>query len=448
MITLHGKSQRFCGGMGRRDFLRIGGLGVGGLGLADVLRLRAESPRREYKSVIMIVLTGGPSHIDLYDLKPDAPVEYRGELKPIRTSVPGFDISELLPLQAKIAQKFAVIRSLAFRTRPPRDHDIHELFSGFVSGDRRPPLGSVVSRLRGDISGALPSYVSMGGYIDGCAKVRPPEEPQYAGLAHAPFMTTGRESADMHLAADVNLARLGDRRELLRTFDDMRRDFAVRGELAGCDEFTRRALTMITAPVVRDAFDLSREPDRLRESYGPDLRGFSAPWTASKFILARRLVEAGVPVVTLCYGNWDHHGVRSNGPGGGIYERLREEAPRFDRAFHALITDLDQRGILNDVAVVVWGEMGRTPRINQQSGRDHWQESGCALLAGGGLKVGQVIGATDRNAVVPRTTPITPQHVLATLYRLLGIDTAATIPNFSGRPMHLLDDREPVAELL
>lgn len=457
MLAIDYGRNRMCDGIGRRDVLRVGALGFGGLMLPDLLRLQAQAAttpssngtaKRRPKSVIMIALAGGPSHVDLYDMKPHSPVEYRSEFRPIATDLPGFEISELLPRQACIADKFAVIRSMVFRTRPPRDHDIHECFSGYHSDDKRPPLGAVFSRLRGDTSGALPPYVGMGGYIDGCSKVRPPEAPEFAGASHAPFLTSGREFVDMKL--EIPAARLGDRKQLLRSLDGLRRNMETRSELTGLDAFTRRAFDMIASPAVREAFDATLEPASVRESYGPDVPGMFVEWKPSKLLLARRLVEAGVPVVTLCFGNWDHHGVLSGAnPRAGIFERLKvEAAPIWDRAFSALITDLDQRGLLDDVAVVAWGEMGRTPRINRQAGRDHWQESGCALVAGGGFKTGQTIGATDRLGARPDTKPITPQNVLSMLYTHLGIDPATTLIDGSGRPIHILDDRDPVSELL
>jgi uncharacterized protein (DUF1501 family) len=243
----------------------------------------------------------------------------------------------------------------------------------------------------------------------------------------------------------MTLEKLTDRKQLLRSFDTLRRDLDdVRGSLAGMDAFTAQALDMITTGKARDAFDLNREPDRVRQKYG---RG-------SEYLLARRLVEAGVPVVTLtpqnhgvaqkCNGQWDHH--------DHIFECLRVVLPQLDRSIHALITDLHERGLDKDVGVVVWGEMGRTPRVGTQrgtvGGRDHWPQSGFALLAGGGLNTGQVVGATDLRGERPKGIPYTPQNVLATLYHVLGIDPVTTLPDHTGRPIYLLDDREKVAELV
>jgi hypothetical protein len=432
MLTFWGSDRsRTCDGVSRRDFLKVGALGLSGLTLADLLRLRAgAAPGGPKKSVVMVYLYGGPSHIDTYDLKPDAPAEYRGEFKPIATNVPGFDICELMPLQAKIADKLALIRNMKFN---PNFHDPVELFSGFrkpgiLTPAVRPDLGSVVSYLRRGGAQVLPPYVALdkragGEFLNG---------PAYLGHAHK-FFVAGEELEALQPARDVTLDRLEGRRGLLRTFDGLRRS-------------VDRALDMITSSQVRDAFDVTREPERVRSHYGANV----------KLLRARRLVEAGVPVVTLtlslgydvnaCKAGWDTH--ENNFP------CLRRMVPRLDHGVHALVTDLHERGLDKDVAVVVWGEMGRHPMIgaggmSTPTGRDHWVQSGFALLAGGGLKTGQVIGATTARAERPRDTAYTPQHVLATLYHVLGIDAAnTTVPDRSGRPIYLLDAPEKVTELV
>jgi hypothetical protein len=439
MLTICGRSAgTFCDGMTRRGFLKVGALAVGGLTLADLLRLRANGALRAgspHKAVIMVYLNGGPSHIDLYDLKPDAPTEYRGEFKPIRTNVPGFDICELMPLQAKIADKLAIVRNMQFRQQ---GHTPPELYTGFVQGDR-PSIGSVVSKLRADaaIRDGLPPYVYLGdaNYVG---------RPGFLGKAHEAYIP-GPRAANLGLAREMTLDRLADRRQLLRAFDDLRRDLDdARGSLAGADAFTSQALEMITTDKARDAFDIGKEPESVRARYG----------AGTEFLQARRLVEAGVPIVTLtprnrkpgekCNGEWDHH--------DHIFRCLRAVVPQLDRSIHALVTDLHERGLAGDVAVVVWGEMGRTPRVGAQrgttGGRDHWPQAGFALLAGGGLQTGQVVGATDPRGERPKGRPYTPQNVLATLYHVLGIDPATTLPDHQGRPVYLLDDRDKVAELV
>jgi hypothetical protein len=437
MLTIFGSKQRLCDGVSRRDFLRVGGLTVGGLTLADLLRLKAQgaSAGESGKAVIMVYLNGGPSHVDLYDMKPDAPVEIRGDFKPIRTNVSGFDICELMPLQATIADKLAIIRSMKFEQQ---GHTPPELFTGFLKGNR-PSIGSVVSKLRADagVRNGMPPYVYLGdaNYVGA---------PGFLGKAHEAYIPGGK-AANLGRPRELTLDQLDDRRKLLKSFDGLRRELDdARGSLEGMDAFTAQAMEMIASNKARDAFDVSKEPEAVREKYGKGV----------EFLQARRLVEAGVPVVTLtprnhnpgpmCNGEWDHH--------DHIFRCLRAVVPQFDRSIHALITDLEQRGLYKNVVVVVWGEMGRTPRVGTQrgttAGRDHWPQAGFCLVAGGGLQMGQVIGSTDPRGERPKGRPYTPQNVLATIYHVLGIDPVSTLPDHQGRPVYLLDDREPVAELI
>lgn len=426
----------------RRNFLQIGTLGLGGLTLADLLRLSAaasqqrDMPRPRPKSVIMIWLYGGPSHIDTYDLKPDAPPEYRGEFKPIRTNVPGFDICELLPLQARIVDKFALVRNMKFQNFPRDDHSRIELQTGYFTG--RPTFGSVVSRLRHEagLPGMLPPYVSLSFTApdaNAADSERMAEDPSYTGAAHGPFTPGGPGGDNLQLSKQVTLERLHERKSLLAAFDQARRD--VDANIAGYDAFTARALEMMVTPKAREAFDVAQEPDRLRGRYGE---------RSQYLLLARRLVEAGIPVVTVKWANsqiWDTH--NSN------FKMLRELLPVYDQGLTALIEDIHERGLEQDVMVVVWGEMGRTPKVNGAGGRDHWTNAGFSLLAGGGLRTGQVIGATTARGEQPKGLPYTPQNVLATIYRHLGIDPGRTqLTDFSGRPRDLLDDPRPIPELL
>lgn len=257
-------------------------------------------------------------------------------------------------------------------------------------------------------------------------------------------MPSGPALRDLRLPAGVNNERLSERRTLLATFDRLRREVDIQGNGAGTDVFTTRALDLVTSPRVRDAFDVSREPETVRSAYGSPVAG--RPTVNPMMLLqARRLVEAGVPVVTLAFGGWDHHSATGEPP---IFTSLRSLLPVYDQALAALVNDLHQRGLSDDVAVVVWGEFGRTPRISTRGGRDHWPPAGSVLFAGGGLRTGQVIGATDRRAERPTTIPIGPQQVLATLYHALAIDPAITLPNQQGRPMYLLDDCRPIRELI
>ena len=465
MLTVWGAKERgFCDSVSRRDFLRVGALGMGGLGLADVLRLQAQGAptgRRSGgspKAVIMVVLPGGPSHIDMYDLKPEAPAEYRGEYRPIQTNVPGIDICELLPRQAEIAEKFALVRS--FKVKEDLQHALHEVYTGFPGepnmafpGGRalRPAFGSVVSRVLGQ-GGLLPSYISLRNSTISRA-VPVAEDAAYLGAAHRPFVPSGPGMQNLTLPRGITADRLGERRTLLEAFDNLRRDVDrdvyPRGDIAGMDTFTARATEMVTSTRVREAFDVSLEPESVRRLYGQSVKGSTGSTLIAKdplvFLQARRLVEAGVPVVTMTFGGWDHHSATGEPP---IFTSLRGLLPAYDQGLAALINDLDQRGLRDDVAVVVWGEFGRTPRVSNRGGRDHWPPAGFVLFAGGGLKMGQVIGATDRRGERCTTRPITPQNVLATLYHVLGIDPAITLPDYQGRPISLLDEQQLIEELV
>jgi hypothetical protein len=456
-----GRGPKYCDGLTRRDFLRVGALGAGGLALADLLRLKAQGnpqPVRRCRSVIMVYLSGGPSHIDTYDLKPNAPLEFRGEFSPIATKLPGLQLCELMPLQAKIADRLALVRSLQMGFN---DHQNQcEMICGFpaqvVGGKpaapQRPAFGSVVSRFGAPPATKLPRYVSL---TEDDSNHRGQEDPAYVGPAHRPFIPSGPGLENLRLARGIPADRLQERKQLLRTFDDLRRDLDAKRDMLGMDVYTAQALDMISSNGVRDAFDITREPDRVVAKYGDPAVSRTAVktsggyrWGPTKFIQARRLVEAGVPVVTLFLNGWDHHG-RIGGEKLGVFEKLRGILPALDAYLYGLVTDLHERGLDQEVAVVVWGEFGRAPRIDQKVvGRDHWPAANFVLFAGGGLRMGQVIGATDAKAATVKDRPFTPQNVMATLYHVLGIDLNQTVPDHQGRPMYLLEDREPIAELV
>jgi hypothetical protein len=431
MLTLVGEQNRLCDRVPRRAFLKIGALGS--LTLADVFRLEAEQPAAHVnrKSVILIFLEGGASHLDTYDLKPAAPAEIRGKYNPIHTSVSGFDMCELMPRQAEIARHLSVLRGV--RSASP-DHIYDEVFTAFPRGTPRPAFGSLVSRFSPPPACGLPAYV-------GLSRPLPVEQPLYAGAAHAPFRP--REEAIADLGRNMPLPCLQDRQALLRGFDTLRRDLDG-GAMAAMDQHTARAFDILTADRIRQAFDLNQEPDRVRARYpsGVSYTPYSKPstWNASNLLLARRLVERGVRVVTTWLSSWDQH--------GNLFRSMDEMLPLLDRSIHALVTDLRQRGLDQEVAVVVMGEFGRTPKINNNAGRDHWNEAGCVLLAGGGLRMGQVIGATDSRGERALSRPISYQNIFATLYHVLGIDPGQTLPDMGGRPLPLLDDRAPIAELV
>jgi hypothetical protein len=443
MLTIFGRGQKFCDGVTRRNFLRLGALGLGGLTLTDLCRLKAQGsvePQSGHKAAIMIFLSGGPSHTDTFDMKPHAPVEFRGEFKPAQTKVPGIEFCELMPRLATISDKLAILRGV----RTVGNHTGNEFFSGFayeegkppaVTNQRRPAVGSVASRLWGSRNG-MPAYVSLHDNPSW-------EHTYYLGGGHQPFRTHQKDKdnqalANLRLAKSVSLDRLEDRKTLLRGFDDLRSEIDARGMFENVDASSARALEIITSSRVRDAFDLSREPDRFRAMYGSTPAAFDFI-PGNEFLLARRLVEAGVSVVTLAIHGWDTH--EKN------FETLRKQLPIVDRALHALLTDLEMRGMSQDVTVIMGGEMGRTPRVGDRAGRDHWPQAGITVMAGGGLKTGQVVGASDARGEQVKGRAVTPQMMIATLYKTLGINPETTFPNETGRPMYLLDERETIEEL-
>ncbi len=434
MLTLWGSRQRFCDGLSRRNFLQIGAFGAG-LTLADLLRGQATAASAttgpkpavagtKAKAAIMIYLPGGPPHMDMYDLKPDAPKEFKGEFNPIATNVPGVKICELFPLQAKMWDKMAVIRSIVSAD----EHSDSLVTTGYTENANRtanhPSFGSVVSKLRtGDASDMTP-FVSLRGMSRGT-------EPGYLGIAHRPFTPNGEGARNLRYASGVNAERTEDRKSLLSAFDDVRRDIDASGTMRGLDSFNARAFDMVASGSVRKALDLNREDPRTRNRY----KG------VEQFLTARRLVEAGVGCVTLSIGGWDTH--------SGNFKTLRRQLPEVDRGLASLIQDLHDRGLDKDVVTVMWGEFGRTPKVNNNDGgRDHWSPVMSAFVAGGGLKMGQAIGSSSARGEYPRDRRYTVPQVLSTLYGAMGIDPARTFNNGSGRPMYILDDRLPVRELI
>jgi hypothetical protein len=425
MFTFFGARQRFCDGLNRRNFLQIGAFGAG-LTLAELLRLRATAApagSTSAKSAIMIYLPGGPSHMDMYDLKPDAPKEFRGEFNPIDTNVPGVQICEHMPLQAKMWDKLACIRSIV----SVDEHSDSLVMTGYPDRENRtanhPCFGSVVSKLRGSGHTEVPPFVSLRGMSRGT-------EPGYLGIAHRPFSSGGQGVSDLRLPNGVDAGRIDERKGLLAGFDDARREVDASGTMAGLDSFTQRAFDIVMSGTVRRALDLNKEDSKTRERY----KG------CEQFLTARRLVEAGCGCVTLSIGGWDTHGQN--------FQTLKRQLPVVDRGVANLIADLHERGLDKDVITVMWGEFGRTPKINMGAGRDHWAPVMGALIAGGGLRMGQAVGTTTSKGERPKDRPLSVQRVLATIYWQMGIDPALTFPNGAGRPMHILDEREPIAELV
>jgi hypothetical protein len=423
MLTIWGARERFCDGISRRGFLKIGALGAG-VTLADMLRLKAANPTpTKNKSAIMIYLPGGPSHMDMYDLKPEAPAEFRGEFKPINTNVTGVQICEHFPMQAKMWDKFACVRSIV----SVDEHSDSLVMTGYSDQQNRianhPCFGAVVSKLRGNSEAAVPPYVSLRGMSRGT-------EPGFLGVAHRPFSPSGPGVANLRLPGTVTNDRFENRRELLEGFDDVRRDIDASGTMTGLDAFTSRAFDMVTSGVVRKALDLNNEKAEIRDRY----KG------VEQFLTARRLVEAGVGCVTLAIGGWDTHGQN--------FQTLKKQLPQVDRGVANLVQDLHDRGLADDVVTIMWGEFGRTPKINMNAGRDHWSPVMGAMIAGGGLKMGQAVGASTARGERPKDRPYTASQVLSTVYRAVGIDPSITFTNGNGRPMYILDDRQPVTELL
>ncbi|MBX9790970.1 MAG: DUF1501 domain-containing protein [Pirellulales bacterium] len=450
MLTIFGDRYRFCDGVTRRNFLKIGGLALGGLSLPQILRAEAASGAasgtagNSHKAIIMIFLPGGPPHQDMFDLKMDAPAEIRGEFKPISTNVPGLEICELFPRLAGMMDKFTVIRSIVGATG---GHDSYQCLSGWGDGglDARSghtSLGSAVAKLHGPVDRAVPPFVSLAPRM-GHTPWANPGEPGFLGKAYAPFKPDGEGMANMVLNG-VSLDRLSDRKTVLSQLDRIRSTCDGKGVMTGVDSFNERAFDVLTSSKLVEALDLGREDQRLRDRYG---RGFNenkddgGPRLLDNFLVARRLVSAGVRCVTLAFSRWDWH--------GGNFDQGRTEMPLLDQGLSALIEDLEQRDMLDDVSVVVWGEFGRTPRINSNAGRDHWPQVSCALLAGGGMRTGQVIGATNRLGEYAKDRPVHFQEVFATLYHNLGIDVAhTTIADAAGRPQYLTDVRQPMPELV
>jgi hypothetical protein len=450
MLTILGGPQRLCDRLSRRSFLALGGLALGGLSLPQLLRAEAQSGvGRSHKAVIMIFLSGGPPHQDMVDLKPDAPVEVRGEFNPIRTNVPGLDICEHLPLLAARMDKFAVLRAVvgseghhaAFQCMTGRTHE-RQPQGGW------PSLGSVISKLEGPTDEAIPPFVGLSPKMK-TTTWADPGQPGFLGMVHGPFKPNADGMGSMVLKG-VSLDQLGDRRTLLASFDGLRREVDAGSGIEGADRFTQQALHILTSSKLAEALDLEREDPRLRDRYGrgsPDPAGYgdAGPLLNDYFLAARRLVEAGVRVVTLAYGRWDWHGK----PHGTTFENARNHLPMLDLGLSALIDDLYERGLEKDVSVVVWGEFGRTAKINPQGGRDHWPAVSCALLAGGGLRTGQVIGSTNRLAEYAKDRPVHFQEVFATLYHTLGLDVrTATVNDLTGRPQYLVDGALPIAEVI
>jgi hypothetical protein len=450
MLTILGKSTRpGCDGVSRRGFLRIGalGLGAGALTLTDLFRLEAQGatrPGTRHKAVINVFLGGGPPHQDMWEIKTEAPSNIKGEFKPINTKVTGIQIGEVFTRIAARMDKCAVIRSLV---GAPDRHDAIMCMSGWPHSSLaplggRPSIGAVLSRVAGPVDPAVPPFVGLAERTKH-APWSDPGTPGFLGIAHAPFKPDGQGMSDLKLKG-VSVEQLANRRKMLSAFDGMRKELDTKGDLQAIDKMTDKALGVLTSSKLVEALDLTKESTKTRERYGDgkpyQFQYDGAPTVNEQFLMARRLVEAGARCVTLSYGRWDSHGKN--------FDLVRDHGAKLDQAFTALIDDLEVRGMLDDVTVIAWGEFGRTPRINNGAGRDHWPTVSCALLAGGGMKTGQAIGNTNRLGETANNRPVQFGEVFATLYHNLGIDVSRTFINDqTGRPQHLTD-KAPMRELI
>jgi hypothetical protein len=435
----------------------MGALGLGGLTLPNLLRAESEAGgRTSHKSVILIYLVGGPPHQDMFDLKPNAPKEIAGPWKPIPTNVNGIQIGEGLPRLSKIMDKLAIVRSLV---GSQADHDAIQVYNGHnpkkpTPGGGWPQFGSAVAKLQGAVAPSVPPFVSLC-YTCTHGPYNEPG-PGFLGHAYAPFRAMGKTREDMILRG-ISVERLADRKTLLNSFDDMRRDADSTGAIKAMDVFTEQAFGLLTSSRMAEALDISKEPLKVIERYGTgDPKVFmdsnGAPRVPQSLLMARRMIEAGARVVTLNYSKWDWHGgMNAEGrANNSIFLREQEDFPIFDKCVSALVEDLHERGLDKDCTVIIMGEFGRTPKISAQVGRDHWPQVNCALLAGGGMKTGQVIGSTDKIAGEAASRPVTYGELFATLYHNLGIDPEkALLPDFTGRPQYLVEDSaKPISELV
>lgn len=437
MLSFLGRRQTFCDGVSRRSFLTIGGLAFGGMmgGFSLPQLLRAESlagPKATKKSIINIYLPGGPSHMDMFDLKPEAPKEYRGEFKPIATSSPGMEICEHFPKLAALGDKFSVIRSI-YGIRD--EHAPSQSDSGWSESDLRniggrPGVGAVMSKVYGASQttshGAAPTSVDLTGWT----------KPGYLGQSFAAYRPDGPGRENLILNSSVTIGRLDDRKALLGGLDRIRRQVDGSGMMSAMDAFSGRAVDLITSGALARALDLRNEDPRNQKRYYNEQYEENA-----RFLTARRLIQSGVRCVSFSWGGWDTH--------GNNFGHLKMQLPSLDRALSALIEDLDAHGILDDTIIMMSGEFGRTPRVNAGAGRDHWAPASSFFLAGGGFRHGQAIGTTNRLGEVPKDRPVHIQNVFHTVYRQLGIDTDAVhLVDPNGRPQYVVDQRQLVRELV
>lgn len=453
-----GGAGPYCDGLSRRHFVQIGLAGMASVGLPQILRAKDASaslgmPKKD-TSVILLWLDGGPGHMDMYDMKPEAPAEYRGLWRPIPTNVPGFEITELYPLQAKVADKFSIVRSLHHNQG---DHFTggHYMLtgrggaSGADSSPKSPFVGAMATAMTGARKPGMPAHVAVPYAMS--IGLRPGYfGAGYVGLQHNPFQTESDPNSPKFAVRNIeppqslSIERLGDRRGLLKYFDSLRRSMETGGTVEAMDRFDQQAYDLVTGDAARRAFDIDQEDPRLRDQYGRHTWGQST-------LLARRLVEAGATWVTCHFGGWDHHWDLQKG-----YDRY---LPMVDQCVSSLFTDLENRGLAEKVLVVLCGEFSRTPRMNDGGnggapmsmgtpGRDHWGNSMFCLMGGGGVQGGRIVGSTNRLGEAPKDRAVTPADIHHTIYHVLGVDRTASFINHSGRPVPALEPGNVISELL
>jgi len=414
-----------CDGHSRREFLKIGSLAMGGMSLPQLLQASSNNPKaNKDKAVIMVYLAGGPTHMDTFDLKEEAPLEFRGDLRAIPTKVPGIRICELLPKLASQMDSCSIIRSISDTVN---SHSSFHLMTGQSNKNNQPPggwpsIGSVFSKKFG-IQEGTPAFMNLGSVQNSGG---------FLGAAYDAFSPSGKGKADMQLNG-ITTDRFADRQKLLTCFDNLRRDIDSSGIVEGMDAFNQEAVDVITSNRLLDALQYQQEDKKTQDRYGKDGRNF---------LLARRLVEAGARFVSLSVGGWDTH--KDN------FKAMRTRLPALDNSLGSLIQDLKERAMLDDVTIITWGEFGRTPRINNNAGRDHWSRVMSVHLAGGGMNNGQVIGASDRNGGEPAERPVRIGEVFSTLYKNCGIDSSnLRYLDLAGRPTALVDSScRPIKELV
>ena len=428
-----GRRNRDCEGATRRDFIKVGSLGLGALSLPDLLRARANAAQAGQKvkdtSVIWLWLSGGPTHVETFDPKMTAPSEYRSVTGEVATPMPGVTIGGTLPRIASVGDKMAFVRSFA-HTNSGHGGGTHFVMTGYDNRGidngglpSRPSLGSILSRVRGpnNLATGMPTYVRMNGIgSDGAA---------FLGAAYSPFDPNGQARNNMSLV--VKKLRLDDRRSLLKVLDKVNREADRSKLMDGLDAFEQQAFNLVLSRS-QQAFDLKYEDPRVADRYGPGL--------GQQLLTARRLCEAGCGFVTVNYGGWDMH--------GQIKNAMTSRSPQLDQAVAALVEDINQRGQEQNILLVVSGEFGRTPKVNGNAGRDHWAPLSTLALAGGGLKMGQVIGESAAKVDVPKTAPIGPQDLMATIFDVLGLDRRIQFVNQSGRPTYMIEEGRPISELV